>query len=579
MFAACSGGRTAEVLTPAFPDARALSHAPVTVSISPSIDDDVTVHDVGGGRPLRLRGYRTSLTAAIGAVLPGSTTGSANPGSVAQGALLSIREAAPALDSRGDGGVTLDLEIEMSVPGVPMEPTAYRWQERLTLDRARGTDAVRGLEIALGRTGASIRQIVDGIERIAGNATAAPIAQTIAWSDALPPALARVSLGIGSGVAVRIARMDADDRPDVLVLTRPANGRGELFVVFGTADWSDAGGPVIPAPEGPETFVAVDRGNGLTDIVYPAPDTPFVIALQHARGGLRPATLRMPLPDGAADGTVSAGFAQDLDGDGRTDYGFWYGGPAVVAAMLLRTAGREDPAQITLDGRMSRVNAVRAEDLDGDGRPEIVLAGLGTAGRLAIVRDHFDSGADRRLQQLPTRGAVVPMILSARTKDGTLLFSAVDVSGGSADIALADLDRDGLTDLISADGAGGTLSVMLAEDADGFGLAPVAFPAREGTALESRAVAITDLDDDSLPDLVVLLTAGVRRDGLLHPAESWIAAVRGRDDGGFEPAWTLPLRQVASDLVVEDLNGDGREDYLVTGRSDTVLFLTGPAGP
>ena len=228
---------------------------------------------------------------------------------------------------------------------------------------------------------------------------------------------------------------------------------------------------------------------------------------------------------------------------------------------------------------MSRVNAVRAEDLDGDGRPEIVLAGLGTAGRLAIVRDHFDSGADRRLQQLPTRGAVVPMILSARTKDGTLLFSAVDVSGGSADIALTDLDRDGRTDLVSADGAGGTLSVMLAEDADGFGLAPVAFPAPEGTALESRAVAITDLDDDSLPDLVVLLTAGVRRDGLLHPAESWITALRGRGNGSFEPAWTLPLGQVASDLVVEELDGDGREDYLVTGRSDTVLFLTGPAGP
>lgn len=579
MLAGCGGGRTIDGLTPAFPDDRAVSHAALTVSIDPSVEDDVIVHDAGGSRPLRVRGYRSSLTAALAAVLPRANTESASAGAADQGLILSIQAAAPAFDSRGDGIITLDVAVEVTARAVPMEPAAYRWQERVALDRGRGTDAPRGLQIALGRMGASIRQIAEGIERITGNAAAAPIARTIAWLDAPPPALARVSLGIGSGVAVRVARMDADDRPDVLVLTRPANGLGELFVVFGAADWSDAGGPVIPAHEGPATFVTVDRENGLTDIMYPAPDTPFVIALQQARGGLRPATLRMPLPDGAADGTVSAGFAQDLDGDGRTDYGFWYGGPAVVAARLLRTAGREDPAQIALDGRMSRVNAVRAEDLDGDGRPEIVLAGLGTAGRLAIVRDHFDSGADRRLQQLPTRGAVVPMILSARTKDGTLLFSAVDVSGGSADIALADLDRDGLTDLISADGAGGTLSVMLAEDADGFGLAPVAFPAREGTALESRAVAITDLDDDSLPDLVVLLTAGVRRDGLLHPAESWIAAVRGRDDGGFEPAWTLPLRQVASDLVVEDLNGDGREDYLVTGRSDTVLFLTGPAGP
>ena len=460
-----------------------------------------------------------------------------------------------------------------------MEPAAHRWQERVTLDRARDTDAVRGLEIALGRMGASIGTIADAIERIAGNAAAAPITQTVGWLDAPPPALARVSLGIASGAAVRVARMNADDRPDVVVLTRPANGLGELFVVFGAADWSEAGGPVIPAHEGPTTFVAVDREDGLTDIVYPAPDTPFVISLQQARGGLRPTTLRMPLPDGAVDGTVSAGFAQDLDGDGRTDYGFWYGGPAVVAALLRRSAGREDPAQIALGELMSRVNAVLADDLDGDGRPEIVLAGLGTAGRIAVVRDHFEPGDDRRVQQLPTRGAVVPMILSARKTDGTLLFSAVDLSRGSADIALADLDRDGRTDLISADGAGATLSVMLADGGNGFRLAPIALPAPERTALESRAVRIIDLDGDALPDLMVLLTGGVRRDGLLHPAESWLAALRGRGDGGFAPVWTLPLDQVATDLAVEDLDGDGREDYLVTGRRDTALYLTGPAGP
>ncbi len=577
VLAACGGGRTG-VLAPVIPDDRAVSQAAVTVSIAAAIDDDVTVHDAGGGRPLRLRGYRSSLAAAIAALLPDAITASGSPGAADQGLLLSIRAAAPAFDSRGDGSVTLDVAVEVSARGVPMEPAAYRWQERVTPDRERGADAFRGLEVALGRMGASVRQIADSTERIAGNAAAVPIAQTVVWLDAPPPSLARVSLGIGSGVAVRVARMDADDRPDLLVLTRPANGRGELFVVFDAADWNDAGGPVIPVPEGPSTFVAVDCEDGLTDIVYPAPDTPFVIALQQAKGGLRPITLRMPLPDGAVDGTVSAGFAQDLDGDGRPDYGFWYGGPAVVAAMLRQGPSREDPARIVLGERMSRVNAVLAEDLDGDGRPEIMLAGLGRAGRVTIVRDHFDPGGVRRMQELPTRGQVVPMLLSARTKDGTLLFSAVDVSGGSADLALADLDGDGRTDLISADGAGGTLSVMRAEGADAFGLAPIAFPAPEGTELEPRRVAITDLDDDSLPDLIVLLTAGVRREGLLHPAESWIAAVRGRGDGGFEPVWTLTLHQVASDLAVEDLDGDGRDDYLVTGRSDTVLYLTGPAG-
>ena len=70
MLAACGGGNTAVVLAPAIPDDPAVSDAVVTVSLASAIDDEVTVHDAGGSRPLRLRGYRASLAAAIAAHLP-----------------------------------------------------------------------------------------------------------------------------------------------------------------------------------------------------------------------------------------------------------------------------------------------------------------------------------------------------------------------------------------------------------------------------------------------------------------------------------------------------------------------------
>ena len=561
---ACSGAIAP--LSPAFAEEPPVSTQPAVLSIAPSIDDTAIARDAGGRRPLRLRGFRASLAEAVTRSVPAAEHGAVH---------LHLREAIPRLDSRGDGSASLEIEVELSVPDAPMEPVAHRWQERLILDRENGTDERRALELALGRMGGSLRQLVEAIARVAGDGPRAPDARPLKWHDAPAPPLRRASLGFGSGVAIRVARMDADERPDLLVLTRPANGLGELFVVLGGDDWTRAGGPVIPVYEGPPTFAAVDRdGDGLTDIVYPAPDTAFAVALQQVPGGLRPTTVRMPLAGGPADGTVSAGFSTDLDGDGRADYGFWYGSQAVVAARLPRAGGAEDTTRIELGDRMSRVNAVVADDLDGDGTPEIVLAGLGRAGNLALVRNHFRGAAERRVEQVAIRGRVRPMVLSARKADGTLLFSVLDVSGGSTDVAVADLDGDGRRDLVTADGAGGTLSVMLAEGADGFRMVPLAFPAPERAALESRAVKITDLDDDSRPDLVVLLTAGVRRDALLHPAESWIAAVRGQEDGSFEPAWTLPLRQVATDLALEDLDGDGRADYLVTGRSDTVLYLT-----
>ena len=61
-------------------------------------------------------------------------------------------------------------------------------------------------------------------------------------------------------------------------------------------------------------------------------------------------------------------------------------------------------------------------------------------------------------------------------------------------------------------------------------------------------------------------------------AAALMLAACGGGNRSCWPAWTLPLRHVASDLAVEDLDGDGRADYLVTGRSDTALYLTGPAG-
>lgn len=194
---------------------------------------------------------------------------------------------------------------------------------------------------------------------------------------------------------------------------------------------------------------------------------------------------------------------------------------ALALAASLACAGA--PTDAPFDARRVPIGGpssdVLALDTDHDGRPEAVFAG---DGRVVVVE---------------------------ATADGELrVRETVPAGENPADLAAADLDGDGWTDLVVANHDTDYLTLL-------FG-APGGFaegrhrriPA--GVSPHPHAVLLRDIDDDGRPDLLVDDRDGHR-----------IALFRGRGDGEFEPAAGIdvggdPYRGMA----VADFDGDGELD-------------------
>jgi cysteine-rich repeat protein len=131
---------------------------------------------------------------------------------------------------------------------------------------------------------------------------------------------------------------------------------------------------------------------------------------------------------------------------------------------------------------------------------------------------------------------------------------------GPQQIVAADLNRDGVLDLVTAN-TGLSLGVLLGDSAGGF---------TRLLDLElvqvSSVVAVGDLDGDGIFDAAVSFSAIDRID-----------MFRGLGDGSFAPLVTIPVIEPDS-LVIVDLNGDKLLDLASTSGTGVAVFLNNGAG-
>ncbi|PON15573.1 hypothetical protein C2W62_23100 [Candidatus Entotheonella serta] len=259
----------------------------------------------------------------------------------------------------------------------------------------------------------------------------------------------------------------------------------------------------------------------------------------------------------------------------------------------------------------SRPQAVAADDLDSDGRLDLVTANASSDDVSVLLRQF--------------KGSFVTV----------LNIELSDSAFGPRDVVIADLENgDAVLDLVTANAGveanpSTTVSTL-------FGVRPAGFRVENFDAYSMRqgAVAVGDLNGDTLPDLVtaslgtehepanrvyVLLSQGLERYELLHaPAiqvdtgpqdvelgdfsgdgvldlvtananADTVSVILGRSNGNFNVGSRRNIavgrRPVA--VAIEDLNNDGRLD-LVTANADdhnvSVLFGQGngnfvPADP
>jgi len=149
-------------------------------------------------------------------------------------------------------------------------------------------------------------------------------------------------------------------------------------------------------------------------------------------------------------------------------------------------------------------------------------------------------------------------------------------SAGPQALATADFDANGTLDLLVANSAANTVSILL-----GNGNGTFAPPADYPTGSKPVGVAVADFNNDGRPDIVVA-----------NQADNAISILLGAGGGAFLPGTPYPTGNGPVAVAVADFNGDGNLDLAVANRADnTISILLGngdgtfnahvdfPAGP
>ena len=229
--------------------------------------------------------------------------------------------------------------------------------------------------------------------------------------------------------------------------------------------------------------------------------------------------------------------------------------------------------------------AIRAGDLNGDGRPDLVLSTMSNWSSSTWLEILLGSGdgdfvpADvleltsgeafafetAELADLDANSALDIVVAScpdsftffAGNGDGTFTHRKSTQCRNIGRFALGDVNGDTLPDLVVSLSAVDSIAVMLSAG-------DFAFEPRILYAMNERptTVALRDLDGDGHVDVVVACTGA-----------SQVSVLRGRGDGSFLPKVDAYGGAYPLEFVIADLNADGRLDVAVADEHDTAISV------
>ena len=366
------------------------------------------------------------------------------------------------------------------------------------------------------------------------------------------PADAVVATGAGSS-AIVVADFNGDGNADIGVTNATGN---DVSILRGSAEGDfqevlprlSVVDPSLPPTSGGEGRVvepvgigAADfNGDSVADLAVVNRNTDQVVLLL----GNGDATFAAPrfFPSGSAGSSPTSIALGDVDGDGNADVVVANNRSSDASVLLGDGSGSLQLPRVFVADQEPL--AVGTANLDGDGRLDVIVSSRGNQGPTAAVLLGLGGGGLRSVENVPS-------------------------DPSPTDVAVGDLDHDGLPDLAVAHGTG---LVLLARAQPGGGFRPFIHGELDVDGNVSAIVA-SDFDGDLVTDIVVA-----------KDDEGEIGFLRGRPGAQFAPEATVAVGAGLSALTTGDWNEDGFTDLAVTQQlgddpGRVVLLFGGEDGP
>lgn len=372
-----------------------------------------------------------------------------------------------------------------------------------------------------------------------------PIVCTTARPLSAPARDAVAGRGYSTDLSVAAADFDGDGSVDLAGLDE--SGAAHVLRNDGRGNFTAGPGTVLPAtfPSGAVAAGDLD-GNGYPDLVVAGSERIPPATNRDRRRGvavlLNDGTALQPhgplfLPGSGPLYDIALG---DLDGDGNAEVVVLDGG---TVAVLWNRNGELDPGP--------RLRAPAPADGDRSGQSEFALADIDGDRRLDVV-SWVRPGLNR------------PSYVIVHRSTGSRTFASsvvATVDDSFYAVAVADFDGDGDVDVV-AHGRGRRLQVLVNR---GDGRFDVQTRPRR---LAADGQVAADVDGDGRPDLV--LSTGFVTDVQKEPGWLWVR----RNLGGFSFSDAQRVATPRELVVVADLNGDRRADFVVDQWSEVVVLMS-----
>jgi len=254
----------------------------------------------------------------------------------------------------------------------------------------------------------------------------------------------------------------------------------------------------------------------------------------------------------------------DLDGDGKPDLVVTNNLSAGTVSVF-RNIGSN--GSITSGSFATHVDfavgsfpmSVAIGDLDGDGKPDLAIANNGNMNGVAVVSV---------LRNTATSGSITNGSFAAHVDYA--------VGGNPNSVAIGDLDRDGKPDLVIANGSN-SVSILRNTSTSG-SITSGSFAAKVDFATGSNpySVAIGDIDGDGKPDLVSANWGDNTVSVLRNTATSGSIT-----SGSFAANVDFATGTGPYSVAIGDIDGDDKPDLAVANREDntvSVLYNTATSG-